>query len=84
MAPAHDIDTAQQVSPKATPSINPAILEWFSGQSRGKVPDMEVVYTDLTLHPKVILGGNNLIVIVRKGNGENPLADPKTPMEPAE
>jgi SAM-dependent methyltransferase len=27
--------------------------------------------TDLTLDPKVILGGNNLIVIVRKGAGEN-------------
>ena len=25
--------------------------------------------TDLTLDPKVILGGNNLIVIVRKGSG---------------
>lgn len=35
--------------------------------------------TDLTLDPKVILGGNNLIVIVRKGAG-----DSETPLESTE
>jgi SAM-dependent methyltransferase len=33
--------------------------------------------TDLTLHPNVILGGNTLIAIVRKGNDDEPVARPE-------
>ena len=39
MVPDGDIDTDQQVKPKARPSIHTAILAWFSEQARGKVLD---------------------------------------------
>jgi len=35
----HDIDTDQQVKPKARPSIHTAILGWFSERPRGTVLD---------------------------------------------
>ncbi|MCP4378641.1 MAG: class I SAM-dependent methyltransferase [bacterium] len=45
----NDMDTAQQVKPKARPSIHTAILGWFSEQTRGKVLDAPAGFGHLSL-----------------------------------
>ena len=52
MASDNDIDIAQQVKPKARPSIHTAILGWFSEQSRGKVLDAPAGFGHLSMKLK--------------------------------
>ena len=49
MVPDGDTDTAQQVKPKARPSIHTAILGWFSERPRGTVLDAPAGFGHLSM-----------------------------------